>query len=91
MKKVILSIALVLIFGLVANAQKAGGKDDFFTDWKDLDNGLEEQIDDLPNPYGLPVLPGGHGDSGDSPAPLGSGLLILTALGGAYAITRKNK
>ena len=41
----------------------------------------------------LPRLPqGGVGaENADQTAPLGSGLLILTALGAGYAVSRKNK
>ena len=36
-------------------------------------------------------LPNGHGLTGDQDAtPLGSGLLILGVLGGAYALSKKN-
>jgi hypothetical protein len=38
----------------------------------------------------FPGLPG-HGESGDQPAPIESGILILSSLGAAYALSKKNK
>ena len=86
MKKILLAIALVLTIGLGASAQR-GGRDGFFNDWNDVGNGLEN-YDDFDN--GLRGGPGtpGHG-GGDTPVPLGSGLIILGALGAGYALTKK--
>lgn len=86
MKKILLAIAFVLMIGLGANAQR-GGRDSFFNDWEDVSNGLDRTtgIGDLP------TLPGSHGWTDDVTAPLGSGLLVLTALGGAYMIARRKK
>lgn len=81
MKKVILSTVLVLTLGICANAQK----DSFFTDWDDVSNGL-----DRPG-IEMPALPGTHGDSSNVSAPLGSGLLILTAIGAGYTLSRKKR
>lgn len=81
MKRIVISIALVLALGSCANAQKDG----FFTSWDDVGNGLDR------TGIEMPAVPGGHGGSGDVPAPLGTGLLILTALGGTYAITRRKQ
>lgn len=92
MKKVLLALALVLIVGLCANAQYNDGRDGLFTDWKDLGNGLDEydEFDEFNEDLTRdPSLPGGHG-GGDTPAPLGSGIVVLTALGGAYLIRKKN-
>ena len=87
MKKILLAIALVLAIGLGANAQRGDG---FFNNWNDVGNGLDK-FDDFDN--GLrgdgPVTPG-HG-GGDQPAPLGSGLLVLTALGAGYAVARRKR
>ena len=85
MKKILLALALVLIVGLGANAQR----DSYFNDWKDVGNGLD-QFNDFDN--GLtrdPVFPGHNG--GDTPAPLGSGLLVLTALGAGYMVARRKR
>ena len=83
MKKVLLSVALVLALGLGANAQR----DNFFNDWEDFGNGLDRTsltIDDL-------GLPAEHGLIDNQGAPLGSGLLILTALGAGYALRKRNE
>lgn len=83
MKKLLLSLALVMALGLGANAQR----DSYFNDWDDVGNGLDKIEFDY---GGLrdPGLPGGHG-GGDTPAPLGTGLVILTALGAGYAMLKK--
>lgn len=84
MKKVLLTAALVIAMGLGASAQQDG----FFKDWNDVSNGLNRADDEL----SLPVIPNQHGLEGDqNGAPVGSGLLILTALGGAYAIARRKE
>ena len=83
MKKILFAIAIVLTFGLTATAQSDG----FFKNW---DNGMGDRtgstIGDI-----TPVIPGGtpgeYGD--DQDAPLGSGLLILTAIGAGYALKRR--
>ena len=61
-------------------------RDNFFNDWDDVSNGLDK-INTFDNLDKGPVLPG-HG-GGDTPAPLGSGLIVLTALGAGYALTKK--
>ena len=81
MKRIVISIALVLALGSCANAQKDG----FFTSWDDVGNDLDR------TGVEMPALPGTHGDSGNVSAPVGTGLLILTALGGVYAITRRKQ
>ena len=88
MKKILLAIALVLTIGLGANAQRGG--DGFFNNWNDVGNGLDN-YNEFDNGLrdGGPGTPG-HG-GGDQPAPLGSGLLVLTALGAGYAVARRKK
>ena len=85
MKKILLAIAIVLMVGLNANAQR-GGRDSFFNDWTDVSNGLDRD-----SGIDMPLLPGYHGNPDDVNAPLGSGLLVLTALGAGYAVTRRKK
>lgn len=82
MKKILFTIALVMTMAFCANAQRDG----FFGDWQyeertmsDVENGLA-----LPN-----TAIGSHLNS--NAAPLGSGLLILTALGGCYVLIRKKQ
>lgn len=83
MKKILL-ITAFLTFGLCSYAQ-SNRNDNFFNTFEDVGNGLDKPE------YGNPMMPGGHGDSGDINLPLGTGLLILTALGGGYAITRRKQ
>ena len=79
MKKIILAIALVITMGFGANAQS----DSFFK--SDNGNAGSGNRDD----FGM-ALPG-HGLNDDQQAPLGSGMLVLTALGAGYAIARRRK
>ena len=88
MKKILFAAALVLAFGLCADAQRGGSKDGFFTDWDDVSNGLDK-FDSFDNNLRDPGFPG-HG-GGDQPAPLGSGLLVLTALGAGYVLKKKHE
>ena len=77
MKKILLAVALVLALGFGAKAQ-----DGFF-----MDRNEATRDGDIT----MPSVPGQHGLSGDqSAAPLGSGLLILTALGAGYALRKRN-
>ena len=82
MKKILFAIALVMTMGLGANAQYDG-----FFKWNDADNNDIYRVDDPANPTF--ALPTAHGGTGDYDTPLGSGLVILTALGAGYAIYRK--
>ena len=79
MKKVLLTIAVVLTMGLCANAQD--GKDNFFGGWENMDN----------RDLAFPELPVIHGYTDDLDAPLSGGLLVLTVLGAGYAIRKKNE
>ena len=85
MKKILFAIAIVMMLGVTANAQK--GRDTFFN-WSDgVDyRGSGDALDNFP------VLPGLAQDPNqDVPAPLGSGLLIMTALGAGYVAVRKKR
>lgn len=79
MKKIFLAIVIVLTVSFTASAQR----DSFFNNWEDVGNGLDR------NDIILPTLPGSHGGVDDVTAPLGSGLLVLTALGAGYALKKK--
>ena len=85
MKKIVLAIALVLAIGLGAKAQ-IGLSDAFLNDWAQSDMLRDGGLGLI-----LPGLPGDHGLGGDVPAPLGSGLVILGALGAGYATLRRRK
>lgn len=82
MKKILFTIALVITMVFSASAQ-----DGFFRASKD-------NYGDRTDVSGTkPALPGGPVGSvnADQPAPLGSGLIVLTALGAGYAISRKRE
>ena len=86
MKKILFAIAIVLTLGLTANAQRDG----FFANYEDIyaDRGTGSSEYTLGAPvHGLSDVnaPGGEA------APLGSGLLILTALGAGYAVVKHRK
>ena len=84
MKKIIFAIVLVLTIGLSASAQ-----DGFFR------GGDNDGADRAAGISGTtPLLPGqgvGATNNDQSGLPLGSGLLVLTALGAGYALTKKRK
>ena len=83
MKKILFAIAIVLTLGITANAQSSKN-DAFVTEW---DNSSWNRTVVMPA-----ILGGTLGDlDGDQPAPLGSGLLVLTALGAGYAVVKKRK
>ena len=85
MKKFLFSIALTITLGLTASAQFNINTDAFFNDW--------EQSERLDMGGGFSfVLPTSHGFGEDTPsAPLGSGLLVLTALGAGYVLKKKHE
>ena len=77
MKKVVLTIAIVLGLGMASFAQ----------------NGLfgRGEVDEYGmRDITLPSLPN-HGASTNQDAPLGGGALLLLGLGAAYAMTKKSK
>ena len=76
MKKIVLAIALVMTMAMGANAQRDG----FFSNYNSGDRANGD----------MPAVPNTEiGNTGNVSAPLGSGLLILTALGAGYAIRKK--
>ena len=86
MKKTITTLAIVLGISLAGMAQQQGG-------------GVFQRgpvIEETSNDYntrngsGL-MLPGSHGETGDQNGPVGSGLLLLAGLGGAYLILKKKE
>ena len=83
MKKLALTIAIVLGMNLVASSQNRG----LF----DLGSNSYEQYDDTPS-TGL-FLPQTHGANDDANGtPLGGGALLLIGFGAAYAgLRRKNR
>ena len=86
MKKILFTIAIVLTIGLTANAQG----NDSFVDWSDDWNSGRTWDDDVINLI-VPVSILGSQNDDPGSAPLGSGLLVLTALGAGYAVARRRK
>ena len=82
MKRIVLSIALVLTLGLSVNAQSDGF---FKSTYQDANEEARTGTG-----RAVPGIPG-FGGEGDQSAPLGSGLLLLAGMGAAYALRRKNK
>ncbi len=81
MKKILFAIAIIMTLGITAYAQNKN--DAFITEWGNNNNRFTWGDDlDL-------ILPTTLGSTNDVPAPLGNGLLVLTALGAGYAVTRK--
>ena len=83
MKKILFAIAITMMFGFAASAQS----DSFFKNtYNDYGNRSAASFD-------TPTVPSGNlgGISGNPDAPLGSGLLVLTALGAGYAVARKKR
>ena len=86
MKKLALTIAIVLTMGLSSFAQDGGLLNRGVT----FDKNANTKGDGLRG--GGMGLPGGHGEGGDhdaSTTPLGSGIAVLLCLGGAYLIGKK--
>lgn len=97
MKKQIMTIALVLVLGMTALAQQAGGGLFYRGESKQSSN-------DRNSPYWAPFFLPEHGgilngdsdldpgpDPNDPPAPLGGGALLLVGFGAAYAMTKRKK
>ena len=85
MKKFLVTIMMVLAFGFTASAQ-FGLTDAYFNNWDGNDSRFE-----IGEGFSF-VLPASHGFGVDTPsAPLGSGLLILGALGAGYAVAKRRR
>ena len=86
MKKILFTIAIIMTMAFGASAQ------DFFIksgeSYGDRTGSGSGDISGV-----TPAFPKGSvgGENGDQPAPLGSGLLVLTALGVGYAIKRSRE
>ena len=88
MKKLFFTLALALCMVLTASAQNRGlfgyGQAKGETEesyWGFENRGLTGGLS----------LPNAHGESGDTPAPLGMGTALLIGMGAAYMITKKRK
>lgn len=81
MRKILLSISLIITLAFGANAQN-----DAFFKWNDSYDDAFRSVD-----YYSFVLPTSHGANNDYQAPLGNGLLILAALGAGYVRKRSKQ
>ena len=79
MKKLALTIAIVLGLSMTTFAEGGG----LFQRGSEAENGYYGGT----RGFG-PGTPG-HGEEGDQPAPLGTGIAVLTALGAAYLVGKK--
>ena len=83
MKKLVLTIAIVLGLGIGAFAQGGlFGKGETSGSSRDEGSSLIGKG---------PGLPGEHGQEGDDNAPLGSGALLLIGFGAAYALKKRQE
>ena len=83
MKKLALTIAIVLGMTIGATAQQGGG---LFGKGASFD--AEEEY--TTREGGMLSLPGSHGSDQDQDSPLGSGALLLVGFGAAYALKKRN-
>ena len=82
MKKLALTIAIVLTMGLGANAQSLLGKS----------NAERAGGQNLTTPMIVDDYNYGNDVNGDGePSPLGSGIAVLVGLGAAYVVAKKRK
>ena len=89
MKKLALTIAIVLGLSMTTFADggglfKRGGNNE------GNNSGYVMYESRTPNRGGLPGLPD-HGETGNQPAPLGSGIAVLMGLGTAYLVGKRRK
>ena len=82
MKKLVLTTAILLGLGLTTFASPNGGG--VFGRGESTDQGNREST------LFAPRLPQ-HGQNGNQPAPLGSGIIVLTAFGTVYALYKKRR
>ena len=84
MKKLALTIAVVLGLSLTTFANNDGGL--FQRGASEPNSGIYGTRDGILGPN-LPI----HGEPGDVDAPLGSGVAVLLGLGAAYMVAKKRK
>jgi hypothetical protein len=84
MKKLAITIAIVLGLGMTSFADSANGG--LFQRGEAIENNGGTIYGS--NRDGTPMLPS-HGQEGNQPAPLGSGIAVLTALGAAYLVSKR--
>ena len=80
MKKLAITIAIVLGLGLTTFADPSDGGL--------FQRGTSEEQTRQTGVFSSPVLPA-HGQTGNQNAPLGTGIAVLTALGAAYLVGKR--
>ena len=81
MKKVILTLAIVLGLGMASFAENGGL----------FGRGDAEESGFITRDGDTPALPGQHDLPGNQPAPVGSGIAMLIGFGAAYAFAKKRE
>ena len=84
MKKLALTIAIVLGLGMTSFAENGG----LFQRGEAVENNNGTIYG--ANRDGFPMLPD-HGSDNNEPAPLGSGIAVLTVLGAAYLVGKRKQ
>ena len=84
MKKLALTIAIVLGLGMTSFADPNGGG--LFNRGEVVEEGNGRDLDLFSSPL-LPL----HGETDNQDAPVGSGIVLLSVLGGAYLIGKKRR
>ena len=86
MKKLALTLAIVLGLGMASYAEGGG----LFGQGQSVAE--ENTTTTMYNRDGLfPALPGQHNTGAHQPAPVGSGITVLIGLGAAYAFAKKRE
>lgn len=90
MKKIALTLAIVLGFGLTTYAAPNGGGlfQRGVSDEEYYGTGYYSQYRESQGM--LPTIPN-HGSDNNQDAPLGSGIVLLSVLGGAYLVSKKRR
>ena len=86
MKKTLVTIAIILGLGMTSFADPTNGG--LFQRGEAVENNGGTIYGS--NRDGVPMLPG-HGSDNNQPAPLGSGIALLTALGAAYLVSKRKR
>ena len=83
MKKTLSTLAILLGMTICATAQNGGGL---------FQRGsMPEDYNEYDRTTGGLILPSQHGQTGDTDAPVGSGIAVLVGLGAAYALHKRRK
>ena len=86
MKKLAITIAIVLGLGMTSFADPNGGG--LFQRGEAVENNDGTIYGS--NRDGFPILPN-HGSDNNEPAPVGSGIAVLTVLGAAYLVGKRKR